>query len=90
MPMMTMITVTLTGVLAGMPNRYCRPPAICSLPKPSETASPNSVDNTATISTTWPKGPQAACPIKGKKPERSVKGMPRLKQKKASDRPATA
>ena len=90
MPMMTMIRMTLVAVVAGIPNRYCNPPAICSAPKPSDTASPNRVASTATMSTAWPKGPQTDLPISGKNPERSVSGMPRLKQKNASDKPATA
>ena len=51
MPMITMIRMARVAVVAGIPNRYCNPPAICSAPKPSDTASPKRVASTATIST---------------------------------------
>ena len=51
MPMMIMIRMARVAVVAGIPNRYCSPPAICSAPNPSDTASPKRVARTATMST---------------------------------------
>jgi hypothetical protein len=66
-PVRTQITRSASATLSPVPsNTLSRPPVICSAPRPSEVADPNSVAKIATTSIAFPGARPAASPINGR------------------------
>ena len=66
-----------------MPNSWLSPPLICRVPRPMETAMPNTVPTIATMSMTLPTGPWMPSPRIGWKIELTRGGRLRLWMKYA-------
>ena len=55
-----------TGIALGMPKTALSPAAICKVPSPNETATPNRVARIAMTSIVLPSGPFTRSPISGR------------------------
>ena len=76
----TMITTSSVVLTEAMNPPAMRPPPICSAPRPSEAAEPNSVAKIARMSTALPNPPSARLrPNSGMNAELSSCGRPRRK-----------
>ncbi len=64
-----MMTISTVLPVSPMPLTMCRPLRICSAPRPSEAAEPNSVAKIASMSMTLPHGPLARDPSSGSNAE---------------------
>ncbi|CSB60719.1 Uncharacterised protein [Vibrio cholerae] len=64
-PVTTQITAICSPMPDSKPNTWWIPEAACCAPRPRDVARPNSVANTARISTTCPAQPQARSPSNG-------------------------
>ena len=77
----TAMTITATPLADSTPHRKFRPLLICSAPRPSDVALPNSVAKMARMSIDLPIGPWTRSPRIGWKAELIRLGMPRRKVK---------
>ena len=86
---MPAIRRTCTSEEESTTPRVSRPALICSTPKPSDVATPNSVPTTATTSTRSPTRPRTRSPNNGSSAQRMETGRPRRWTAYAMDSPTT-